>query len=203
MTPEIPDNIIEAIEEFVLANTDSPNVPEHVELIMIKSAFERLFKIDQHSGNFCRAIKAKLEAVKAPDIEHTEYEAAWHAKRSKSARLIECWAKEFCDMRGVSAHGVKRTNTSRFMWSEFYHLAFASILFPLLIEHELSVLGVIAQSEEAVEKLRHIELYLATNPDYSELEAEYQKHPWHEIPRRACHILRERCYRKLIREASF
>ncbi|WP_417910225.1 hypothetical protein [Candidatus Electronema sp. PJ] len=197
----IPDNIIEAIEEFVLANTDSPNVPEHVELIMVKSAFERLFRINHYKDEFCRAIKEKLEAIKAPDIEHTEYTAAWHAKRPNSARLIECWAKEFCDMRGAAAHGAGRNNTSRFMWSEFYHLAFASILFPLLVKHELMALGLISQDEEAVEKLRYIELYLATNPDQSETEC--REHPWREIPRRAMDSLRKRSYHKLIREARF
>ena len=37
-------NLFEALVEFNAANTDSPDVPEHVEVVMVKSAFEFLLR---------------------------------------------------------------------------------------------------------------------------------------------------------------
>ena len=78
------------------------------------------------------------------------------SKRKNSERLIECWAKDFCDLSGVAAHSNNR-KTDRFVWSEFWHLAFASILFPLLVKARLAELGCLEIKEIDKEHLKFIE----------------------------------------------
>jgi len=44
------------VREFNATNTDSPAIPEHVELVMMKSAFEWLLQIDTNASAFTRAL---------------------------------------------------------------------------------------------------------------------------------------------------
>lgn len=56
-----------AIFEFNRANTDSPDVPTHVEMNMVKSAFERLFEINQSAANFERALLSRIREPASED----------------------------------------------------------------------------------------------------------------------------------------
>jgi len=102
------------------------------------------------------------------------------SKRKNSERLIECWAKDFCDLSGVAAHSNNR-KTDRFVWSEFWHLAFASILFPLLVKARLAELGCLEIKEIEKEHLNFIEHYLAIDPNPKDSAEIGTNHPWLEI----------------------
>jgi len=183
LAAQLPDYILHAINEFNLANTDSPDVPEHIEIVMMKSAFERLFQISERRDDFCRKLKAVVGSPTSKSRLDTENASLWREKRPGSERLIECWAKEFCDIRGAAAHGSKKGGVSRFVWTEFYHLAFSAILFPLLVKRELSELGLLKLNDYDLARLNNIELYLATDPDPLPIEGESNRHshPWQAV----------------------
>jgi hypothetical protein len=61
--PATHEHIYEAIVEFNLANTDSSDVPDHVEVVMCKSAFEWLLQIDSNAKSFVTALEARLSGI--------------------------------------------------------------------------------------------------------------------------------------------
>lgn len=173
-------HIDRAITDFNLANTDSPDIPEHIEMVMMKSSFESLFKIKQHWKEFVRALEKVLENFPSYEMPDTSLSCRWRKRRPGSKRLIECWAKEFCDLRGFAAHG-GGTRTDRFVWSEYWHLAFASILFPLLVKAQLNESKMFKLSPLDEERLKRVELYLAVDPVSDCTGGARAQHPWAEI----------------------
>lgn len=72
---EIPDDFYSAIKEFNLANTDSSDIPEHIEMVMMKSAFEWLFQINTNADDFIKALKGLFSGFQCTTIPDTELTA--------------------------------------------------------------------------------------------------------------------------------
>jgi hypothetical protein len=172
----------EAIVEFNRANTDSQDIPTHTEVILTKSAFEYLFGIGQSAPEFVNALQRVIPERKVDDRPKGPLDPRWTSARPKATRPLEAWAREFCDMRGGAAHGQKRGGT-RFVWSEDAHLAFASILFPLLVKHKISQNGPSALPERDAVELEYIEDYLMHDPFAHQAgsQDEEHQHPWNNV----------------------
>jgi len=174
--PDTHKAAFEALVEFNAANTDSPNVPEHVEVVMCKSAFEWLLNINEKSEQFVKALTSRLEGLNAYPCEGP-IKARWEKKWPNSTRPLYAWAKDFCAVRGKSAHGKSR-NTADFVWQPPQHLAFIAMFFPLLFKKVLADDGLLTMDSYDLERLRRIEEYLVHDPfdfDWSVREA---SHPW-------------------------
>ena len=136
MAPEIPAHWLEAIREFNRANTDSADIPVHVELVMMKSAFEQLLDIDEKARSFADALDQILPPVQTSSSPPPgPLRQRWLSRFDRFTRPIHSWAKEFCIRRGAAAHG--NDGGSHHVWSDHAHLAFASFLFPLLLKKRL------------------------------------------------------------------
>jgi hypothetical protein len=147
---------------------------------MVKSAFEFLFGIGTDVNEFVRALTAVLPPGGARDGPMA---ARWRNARPKAARPMEAWAREFCALRGGAAHGKKRGG-DQFVWSEHAHLAFTSILFPLVVKCQLSKLGCLRLDERDVIELELSEAYLMHDPfepagKGRRLQA--HEHPWNHV----------------------
>jgi hypothetical protein len=170
--------LYEAISEFNAANTDSQDIPTHVELIMTKSAFELLLDVDHQASNFVNALLALLPSPEPYDAGPLQ--EAWGRRFPKATRPIEEWAREFCDLRGSFAHG-RRRESDRFVWSRHAHLAFASMLFPLAIKAHLARQGHWQLSEIDTQRLRVIDAYVTHDP-FKEIDrAAAESHPWADV----------------------
>lgn len=175
---DVPSNWRHAVEEFNRANTDSPNVLPHVEVVMMKSAFEWLFQINPTHNQFCSALVATLADLQPDDLVEGPLSTRWSVAWPKSSRPLMAWAREFCALRGVSAHGTQRGN-HHFVWSERAHLAFASLLFPLVFKKVAADAGRFTLNEVDRERLRRIDQYALYDPfAYGD---ESSPHPWSEI----------------------
>lgn len=176
---DLPDSharVYAAVVEFNLANTDSNDVPPHAEVVMCKSAFEWLLKIDSNAKSFVRALQARLAGIEATEA-NGPLVAKWNNRWQDESRLLDAWAKDFCAVRGTSAHGVARPN---FVWSDRDHLAFVAIFFPLLVKKVLADDKLLTLGLTDAEHLRRIEMYLAHEPfDFS--WKPYERHPWAEV----------------------
>ena len=170
-------NLRESIVEFNAANTDSGSVPEHVELVMCKSAFELLFGINEQKGSFIAALKESL-----PDKEAVASEGplmqTWLKTWAKSERPLIAWASEFCYVRNNAAHGDEKKK--KVVWNQRTHLAFVSILFPLLVQKTLSRRGLLPLTDEVIEHLRRVESYIVSDPFDFDFMSE-ETHPWAEV----------------------
>ncbi|HMH29063.1 MAG TPA: hypothetical protein VK580_10785 [Steroidobacteraceae bacterium] len=178
--PESDSALFEALREFNTANTDSPDVPEHVEIVMVKSAFEWLLHIDQNAMSFVRALESLLPAPDSAAIESGPLEEAWRTRFPNAPRPLNAWAQEFCDIRGAAAHGKDR-KAPRFIWKAHTHLAFVSVLFPLLVKKQLADSGHWTMTAFDVAKLRRIDSYLMYDPFTHDRLASEDSNPWSEL----------------------
>jgi hypothetical protein len=178
------DPLLEAIKEFNYANTDSPDVPEHVELVMMKSAFEWLLAIGEKADEFVAGINECLKGMHAVESLNGPLKAQWQKARPSASRPLEAWAREFCALRGAAAHGKSRA-VSHFVWHIRAHLAFASLFFPLLFKKVAADRGIFKIDDYDVEKLRLIDAYLLSDPFKFDRVAGDSIHPWPEIDIRA------------------
>lgn len=182
MDATTPSRWIEAVQEFNRANTDSPDIPLHVELVMMKSAFEQLLAIDEKWQSFTHALGAFLPPAQIGARPATgPLVQRWKDRFPKSVRPICAWAKEFCARRGAAAHG----NSGRKdpVWSDQAHLAFATLLFPLLLKKIASEAGRYNIDLEDMDHLARIEQYLEHDPFVyrDDDEDDRKRHPWVEI----------------------
>jgi hypothetical protein len=172
---------LDAIIEFNRANTDSPDVPIHVEMVMMKSAFERLLEIDQNVNSFVRALAARVGALQADVSVAGPLTTRWTDARPTAKRPLDAWAKEFCARRGSAAHGGKR-KAAHYVWSEHAHLAFAAVLFPLLLRKVAADAGEYALTDTEVERLRRVDQYVVVDPFLpAYLPPKTTAHPWNRI----------------------
>ena len=175
----------EAIVEFNRANTDSQDIPIHTELVMTKSAFEFLLGIRHEADELVEAIlplipeRSPAHRLDGPLAEH------WPRSRgNRPMRLLEAWAREFCIRRNEGAHGRRRRGRGDFVWSEESHLAFTSILFPLLLKQRLTRDGFLQMDETDQIQLVGIEAYLTWDPFASSAggrRRQPHEHPWSRI----------------------
>lgn len=104
-----------------------------------------------------------------------------HDTYQHESRLLNAWANDFCAVRGKSAHGSDKRG---FVWSNHQHLAFVSVLFPLLVKKVLSDEGLLAMNDLDIERLRRIEAYLTHDPIDFDWDSD-ETHPWSEANSRA------------------
>lgn len=180
MHPDCSPKWTEAIYEFNHANRDSTDLLEHVEMIMVKSAFERLLDIGGNGKAFETAL---LRVLPDPDdpFPPGPVTQAWQRRSVQPQRLLGAWAREFSALRGASAHGIER-RSQRSVWSEAAHLAFASILFPLLVKQLAAQRWGYQMRGEDTERLRRLDAYLTHDP-FAPRSAEEDDtaHPWAAI----------------------
>jgi hypothetical protein len=170
----------EAVIEFNCANTDSPDVPDHVEVVLVKSAFEWLFGIKEQANAFVAALTKCIEDIPPANVLDGPLKVRWKNARPNATRPLEAWAREFCDIRGASAHGRARA-ASRFVWSAHAHLAFASLLFPLVFKKVVANMGLLTLHDYDVQRLRRIDAYVLHDPFTFDWMAADAAHPWAEL----------------------
>jgi hypothetical protein len=169
--------IHEAILEFNAANTDSSDVPVHVEVVMMKSAFDWLLQIDHHASNFINAIVGHMVPSGPVARPSGPLIDVWLAK-PRAGGVIEAWAREFCVLRNLSAHGGNKG--PKLVWSREAHLVFASVLFPLLLKKILADHGWYTLPAREKLRLSILNKFLAHDP-MKPRRSGLDKHPWNEL----------------------
>jgi len=168
----------DAIVDFNHANTDSPDVQTHVELIRAKTSMEWLFNI----GEKYQDLQRKLRELLPPQLEIAgPLRERWQSQYPNATTLVEKWAQEFCIRRGMSAHASNRKSSQR-VWSENAHLAFYSVLFPLLVKKVLAEEGKLKLDAYDGLRLQRLEAYLVRDPfEIDNAAAAEERWPWSEV----------------------
>ena len=179
--PREYSSIYDALLEFNLANTDSSGVGERVELVMCKSAFEGVLGIGPNAAAMTNALCNRLESIGASAAEGPLI-VKWLARYQHETRPLTAWAKDFCALRGVAAHGAKQLS---FVWQSQHHLAFVAFFFPLLLKKVLADAGLLAMDSFDIERLRRVDEYLAHDPFDFDWRDPSAVHPWELVSNRA------------------
>jgi hypothetical protein len=169
----------EAMVEFNAANTDSSDVPEHVEVVMVKSALEFLFEIGDNYRELVAALDGCLGGVLL-DPKEGPLRERWLERWPSSRNLLGAWAQEFCAVRWSAAHGKER-GRGEFVWKERAHLAFASMLFPLLVRKVLEDRNVAPMGPLELARLKVAQSYLVVDPFHPRAVDPQGDHAWSSL----------------------
>jgi hypothetical protein len=172
------DPIVEAVREFNAANTDSDRVPVHVELVMVKTALEWLLGIDEKRVSLTKALLDRFPKSAAAS-PHGPLTARWMQEKPTDDRLLAAWALDFCKVRNSAAHGSGQRGVPRLVWNHDRHLAFASLLFPLVVKKVLAERTVYVPTDRDRDEFNHIEDFLAIDPFGPEIRP--NRPPWAEV----------------------
>jgi len=174
----------EAIRLFVGANTDSPDVGVHADLVDTVSAFSRLAGAWDENGT----VDWFLAALPPP----AESDAEQYGRRGEEDRLREAlangrsvraaWLRDAYILRSQYSHGHVGTPPYRPTWSVHEHLLLSSVALPLTLKAILAREGFYTLTDMDV-VLDNAFDTLATLQQFGadEDEQEEMSHPWRDV----------------------
>jgi hypothetical protein len=133
------ERFAEAILSFNLANTDSSEMSEHIEAVLLVSAFERLLecrgKEEDLAERFSDCLRFSQERFRGDCARLASGDLG--NRFQTSAPIHEIWIRDFYRLRGNLAHGRIRHRYPA-VWQLREHLLLGSYVFPLLVRSLLA-----------------------------------------------------------------
>ena len=169
----------DAIFYFNHANTDSYQISEHQEVVMIISAFERILECsrgreDDLVESFLQVIVPKKDIIQSERVKNSKYQ-------DSGKPLREIWLRDFFQLRGDYAHG-KRLSKRPYIWKSHEHLLLGSYIFPLLVKCILAKDGFYQLTDEDISDIdvfeRLAEANLFEKPDNQKSSVDWK---WNRI----------------------
>lgn len=164
----------EAIFDFNRANTDSDQIAEQMELILLNGAFERLFGL---RGGKEHELVRRVTSTLCPSTR-VDPSSCSRIRREERGSLTEIWTRALYRLRGNLAHG-RGTPTYPSMWDIREHLLLGSYVFPLLVKLLLAHDGLYELTEDDAFDIDVFELLVSARL-FAEPEGE-KPWPWDEI----------------------
>lgn len=176
--------IMEAIRLFVGANTDTPDVSEHAELIDVVSAFSLLANAWDENSTVQGFVSTLPSSERLPGMETLPDGPKAHNSRFQQALEKETvtraiWLKDAYRLRGNFSHGRVTTVSYPAIWSEREHLLLAAVAFPLYLKAILEREGFYQMTNEDVLMNTAFDALALLAP--FDTEEEEHGSPWSEI----------------------
>ncbi len=176
------NSLYEAIVGFNLANTDSSDVSEHIEAVLLVGTFERLFDCyrgneDELAEGFTGAITPteNKQPASAPAL------AGLTSRFKKSAYIRDMWIRDLFRLRGNFAHGRAQSRYPS-VWSLRNHMLLGSFAFPLALKSKLRSLATYAFTDRDQQAIDMFEAQ--ASEDYFRPVSDphdRSSHPWNRI----------------------
>lgn len=132
--PDVWARIEEPIRLFVGANTDSPDVGMHSELIDVVGAFTRLsggWDENTTVEAFLRVLPCPIaQPYEGPKLSHDRFAT----ERAKGRSVREIWLRDAYRLRNQFGHGRVSGSPYSAVWSDREHLLLAATIFPLYVK---------------------------------------------------------------------
>jgi hypothetical protein len=160
----IREHVDASISQFLLSNSDSPDVSPDVEIAAAYSALERLVDVDAIAS-----IKKKLLALlRIYDTIPAAASLRKELPNFDSARPeFQRWIGQLYNVRGRLAHG-KTADGYNSDWSTFEHGVAAAFVYPLVLKAVLIDHGLMQPTIEDVAHVVGLEGLLGKRPFYAE-----------------------------------
>lgn len=175
--------VIEASNLFCQANTDSPNVLQTTEVVMLANAFDRLFPNANGRYELSDAISTELDKWIVINMKGSRRMADKQivptqidSRCTEEWNIIRSWILELYILRNYYVHGLDTTQ-HRWVWTPNEHLLMGAYIFPLLLKVLMSKEKEYKLGEEDVYKLLAIDDLLDLNEFY---DRENRRSPWIE-----------------------
>jgi hypothetical protein len=163
----IQEHVDASVSQFLLSNSDSPDVPPDVEAAASYSALERL--IDDHDIGKVRP--GLLELLSAADA--TPYAQLLRGKLPAFAvdrPTFAKWVGQLYNVRGRLAHG-KSAAGYKSDWSQFEHLVAAAFVYPLTLKGLLAKHQLYTLTDDDVAYVLGLEGLLGARPFFDSVDA--------------------------------
>ncbi|MCA2991878.1 hypothetical protein [Gemmatimonas sp.] len=134
---DLVERLDDVVRLFVGANTDSPDISEHSELVDLVSAFGRLVGEWKEP----ETVRAFVKLLPSPDADMLSNKPG---TRAGKARLIDAtanksvravWLKDAFLLRHSYGHGRVTAPSHTPIWSQREHLLLGSVALPLVVAH--------------------------------------------------------------------
>lgn len=158
----IREHIDASVTQFLLANSDSPDVPLEAESIATYAALERVSNSSQRLDD----IQAKLPAILAlaegsPWTTRLRDELELPAAGESS--VLRAWLQQIYVLRGNVAHG-KPAHWAPQQWSQQEHLVAGAFVYPLVLKCLLAQHKLYKLDEQDVARVLVLEKLLGDRP---------------------------------------
>lgn len=158
----IHEHVYASVTQYLLANSDSPDVPLDAESIATYAALERVSDSDQTLKDIRKKLPALLELI---------YSSPWTARLCDELGLpsgaempvLHAWLQQIYALRGNAAHG-KPAHCAPQQWSLPEHLVAGAFIYPLVLKCLLAQHKLYSLNEEDVAWTLGLERLLSDRP---------------------------------------
>jgi len=158
----VHEHVTTSVTQFLLANSDTPDVPLEAESISTYAALERVSNSSQRLDD----IKSKLPAILAL-VDGSHWTAQLRDQLELSAAtertVLQAWLQQMYALRGIVAHG-KPAHWAPQQWSQNEHLVAGAFIYPLALKCLLARHKLYSLNEEDVAWALGLEKLLADRP---------------------------------------
>lgn len=194
--------LADSIRLFVGANTDSPDVAPHSELVDLVSAFSRTADVWKEADTVAAFIKVLPAPPPPPDeARQARLFDPELGPKLKNPRVVsglengrslrELWLSDAYILRSQVGHGRVAQPPYPSIWILREHLLLGAIAYPLYVKGILASIGLYSwsrddeQLNDALDALLTIEPFAVTDDDGDDGRADTEglrkRHPWHEV----------------------
>jgi hypothetical protein len=149
-----------SITQFLMANSDSPDVPLDAESIATYAALERLVDADQNLKDFQKKLLACLAVVEAHEWS-SELRAELTPDREPHDAVAP-WLKDLYVLRGNAGHGYPIAKLRSATWEQHEHLLAGAFVYPLALKCKLQQAGFYKLASEDVVDIVGLDLLLGS-----------------------------------------
>ena len=151
-----------SITQFLMANSDSPDVPLDAESIATYAALERLVDADQDLKDFQKKL---LACLAAPDGYEWSGELRAELLPGRKPRdTVGPWLKSLYVLRGNAGHGYPVAKLKGATWEQHEHLLAGAFVFPLALKCKLQQAGFYKLTSRDVVDIVGLDLLLQDRP---------------------------------------
>lgn len=148
----------DAVDCFLLANTDSITVQERTEWTLLVSFFDQIFHDKFTTPRRAKCVAAAIASILEPRAGTFEpFEGRSYRKFSRAIENIYYhWGQEFYELRNQYAHGVSIPR-GQWDWRPSEHLFLARLVIPLVAKAQLNANGIYQFEQADLDSLSIIE----------------------------------------------
>lgn len=151
-----------SITQFLMANSDSPDVPLDAESIATYAALERLVDADHSKSSF---LKKVLEGIAVVDDHECAKELRAELLPGREPRdAVGRWLKDLYVLRGNAGHGYPVAKLKSAIWEQHEHLLAGAFVFPLVLKCKLKQAGFYELTSQDVVDIVGLDLLLEDRP---------------------------------------
>lgn len=151
-----------SITQFLIANSDSPDVPLDAESIATYAALERLVDADQDLKDFQKKLLACLAVLDGHEWSGELRAELLPEREPRDA--VGPWLRDLYVLRGNAGHGYPVAKLKSATWEQHEHLLAGAFVYPLVLKCKLQQAGLYELTSQDLVDIVGLDLLLEDRP---------------------------------------